>query len=125
MRPDVWAGACSYIRGKPDTGDVDMLILPPPSCIELDSNLTLHEVLQLLRKRGLLLDEMLLRKAPREKGPGSSATFLGLCRHATSPCVRRIDLKWYPRRLARCAACTVPVMLCDWHVCPGPLCFLW
>lgn len=104
---------------------MDMLILPPPSCIELDSNLTLHEVLQLLRKRGLLLDEMLLRKAPREKGPGSSATFLGLCRHATSPCVRRIDLKWYPRRLARCAACTVPVMLCDWHVCPGPLCFLW
>ena len=77
---------------------MDMLILPPPSCIELDSNLTLHEVLQLLRKRGLLLDEMLLSKAPREKGANSSATFLGLCRHATSPCVRRIDLKWYPRR---------------------------
>ena len=37
------------------------------------------------------------REAPSEKGAGS-ATHLGLCRHATSPCARRIDLKWYPRR---------------------------
>ena len=83
---------------------MDMLILPPASCIELDSNLTLHEVLRLLRQRGLLLDEMLLSRAPREKGPSSSATFLGLCCHKTSPCVRRIDLKWYPRRSARRAS---------------------
>lgn len=37
------------------------------------------------------------KEAPSEKDTGS-ATHLGLCRHATSPCVRRIDLKWYPRR---------------------------
>ena len=40
------------------------------------------------------------QKAPSEKGTGS-ATHLGLCRHSTSPCVRRIDLKWYPLRYIR------------------------
>ena len=50
-----------------------------------------------LRAQGLMLEDMMAREAPSEKGYGS-ATFLGLCRHATSPCVRRIDLKWYPRR---------------------------
>ena len=43
--------ACSYIRGKPDTGDVDMLILPPESCIQVDSRLALYELLQILRRR--------------------------------------------------------------------------
>ena len=47
--------------------------------------------------QGLLLDELMSKGPPKEKGPGS-ATFLGLCRHTTSPCIRRIDLKWYPRR---------------------------
>ncbi len=47
--------------------------------------------------QGLMLEDMMAKEAPSEKGYGS-ATFLGLCRHASSPCVRRIDLKWYPRR---------------------------
>ena len=50
--------------------------------------------------QGLLLEDMLHRQAPSEKGFGS-ATHLGLCRHTTSPCVRRLDLKWYPRRCTR------------------------
>lgn len=50
--------------------------------------------------QGLLLDELMSKGPPKEKGPGS-ATFLGLCRHTTSPCIRRIDLKWYPRRWSR------------------------
>lgn len=41
----------SYIRGKPETGDVDMLILPPGSAAEIDSALALHELLSILHKR--------------------------------------------------------------------------
>ncbi len=42
---------CSYIRGKPETGDVDMLILPPESAAAIDSALALHELLRILHKR--------------------------------------------------------------------------
>lgn len=51
--------------------------------------------------QGLLLEDMMVKGPSKEGGPGS-ATFLGLCRHETSPCVRRIDIKWNPRRSATC-----------------------
>ena len=48
---ELLSAGCSYIRGKPDTGDVDMLILPPESCVEVDSRRALYELLQILRRR--------------------------------------------------------------------------
>jgi len=41
----------SYRRGKPMTGDVDMLIAPPPSCNEVDSRQALHAVCTRLRSQ--------------------------------------------------------------------------
>ena len=57
----------------------------------------INTVQMLVPAQGLMLDDMMPKDPPSEKGTGS-ATHLGLCRHSTSPCVRRIDLKWYPRR---------------------------
>jgi hypothetical protein len=41
-------GRCSYIRGKPETGDVDMLILAPASCGDVDSRQLLNDLVHSL-----------------------------------------------------------------------------
>ncbi|KAL3133282.1 hypothetical protein ABBQ38_007162 [Trebouxia sp. C0009 RCD-2024] len=88
----------SYIRGKPMTGDMDFLIMPPPSKEPVASGAVLQALLARLLQQGLLLDEMSpSRPRPRETG---SATWLGLCKPAGSPYVRRIDFKVYPARYA-------------------------
>ena len=38
----------SYIRGKAATGDVDMLILAPPSCGDVDPAQLLHSLITAL-----------------------------------------------------------------------------
>jgi hypothetical protein len=82
----------SYIRGKPDSGDIDMLIALPPSQAECDCSEFLHRLLAALLERGLLLDEC----RPRERhGSARRATFLGVCRTTVSPYARRIDFKVY------------------------------
>ncbi|BDA51434.1 probable DNA polymerase lambda at C-terminar half [Coccomyxa sp. Obi] len=86
----------SYRRGKPMTGDVDMLIAPPPSCGDVDARHALHALCDCLRNKGFLLDDM-AAAAPASRGEGAT-TFMGVARHATSPCARRIDIKFYPRR---------------------------
>ncbi|BDA51429.1 probable DNA polymerase lambda at N-terminal half [Coccomyxa sp. Obi] len=48
----------SYRRGKPMTGDVDMLIAPPPSCGDVDARHALHTFCDCLRNKGFLLDDM-------------------------------------------------------------------
>ncbi|KAL3149104.1 hypothetical protein ABBQ32_001946 [Trebouxia sp. C0010 RCD-2024] len=88
----------SYIRGKPMTGDMDFLIMPPPSRGPVACGAVLQALLARLLQQGLLLDEMSpSRPRPRETG---SATWLGLCKPAGSPYVRRIDFKVYPARYA-------------------------
>ena len=41
----------SYRRGKPMTGDVDMLIAPCPSCGDVDARQALHAVCDCLRNK--------------------------------------------------------------------------
>ena len=54
--------------------------------------------------QGLLLRDVVVSEPAARGGGGSAgghtraATFLGVCRHAISPCVRRFDIKIYPRR---------------------------
>lgn len=61
------------------------------------------------RAQGLLLDDMMpVPGEPVSQGPGA-ATWLGTCRTASSPYVRRLDIKLFPRRCATCKPCTLPV----------------
>ncbi|KAL0035862.1 hypothetical protein WJX77_005685 [Trebouxia sp. C0004] len=86
----------SYIRGKPMTGDIDFLIMAPPSQEPVACGAVLQALLARLLQEGLVVDEMSpSRPRPRETG---SATWLGLCKPPGSPYVRRIDFKVYPAR---------------------------
>lgn len=79
-----------------DAGDIDFLILPPPSRNTLPCGQLLQALLSQLLQQGLLLDEMSPeRPRPRDSG---SATWLGLCKPPGSPFVRRIDFKVYPSK---------------------------
>ena len=80
------------------TGDIDFLIMAPISREPVACGAVLQALLARLLQQGLLLNEMNpSRPRPRDIG---SATWLGLCKPAGSPYVRRIDFKVYP---ARCA----------------------
>ena len=52
--------------------------------------------------QGLLLRDVVVSEPVLRGGNGGgrigAATFLGICWHVTSPCVRRFDIKIYPRR---------------------------
>lgn len=81
-----------------NAGDMDFLIMPPPSREPVACGAVLQALLARLLHQGLLLDEMSPnRPRPRDTG---SATWLGLCRPAGSLYVRRIDFKVYPARSA-------------------------
>lgn len=75
-------------------GDIDFLIMPPPSRSTVACGELLQALLMHLLKKGILLDEMSPER-PRPKESGS-ATWLGLCKPPGSPYVRRIDFKVYP-----------------------------
>eukprot|EP00891_Asterochloris_glomerata_P001994 jgi/Astpho2/1994/Aster-00502 len=95
--------AGSYRRGKPRTGDIDILVIMPPSAQpdpEGAADVTCGELLEALLgsllAQGLLCNELSPDKAqPRHQ---DSVTWLGLCRPQGSDCRRRIDVKVYPRR---------------------------
>ena len=81
---------------EPHAGDIDFLIMPPPDSKPVACGAVLQTLLARLLHQGLLLDEMSPgRPRPRDSG---SATWLGLCKPAGSPYVRRIDFKVYPAR---------------------------
>ena len=79
-------------------GDMDFLIMPPPSREPVACGAVLQALLAGLVQQGLLLDEMSPSR-PRGRDTGS-ATWLGLCKPAGSLHVRRIDFKVYPARSA-------------------------
>ena len=79
-------------------GDMDFLIMPPPSREPVACGAVLQALLACLVQHGLLLDEMSPSR-PRGRDTGS-ATWLGLCKPAGSLYVRRIDFKVYPARSA-------------------------
>ncbi|KAK9820567.1 hypothetical protein WJX72_011724 [[Myrmecia] bisecta] len=88
-------GMGSYLRGKPATGDIDFLIMPPASAGEVAPGPLLQSLLTSLLRKGLLLNELSPGR-PRSVHD-RSATWLGLCKPAGSQYVRRIDIKVYKR----------------------------
>lgn len=72
--------------------------MPPASRASWACGAVLQALLAQLLQKGLLLEEMSPGRA-RPQDPGS-ATWLGLCKPAGSPHVRRIDFKVYPAKWA-------------------------
>ncbi|KAK9865403.1 hypothetical protein WJX84_007229 [Apatococcus fuscideae] len=88
----------SYLRGKPATGDIDFMLVPPASMGKLPCGPLLQRLLKQLLQVGLLVDELeptRLRVPAEHEG---SASWMGIARPAGSPHFRRIDIKVYPRR---------------------------
>ena len=84
----------SFRRGKPESSDVDILIVLPPSLINQDCREFMHQLLCMLSDRGLLVDEM----GPRERhgqGHSSRASWMGVCKLSDISIFRRIDFKLY------------------------------
>eukprot|EP00803_Ostreobium_quekettii_P011413 evm.model.scf_1466.5 EVM.evm.TU.scf_1466.5 scf_1466:21114-29538(-) len=85
----------SYLRGKPRTGDIDVLISPPPldappSCGEI-----LERLLHALLEAGIVTQDMHpARSRVDAQGP---VTWMGVCISKISGCHRRLDIKVYPR----------------------------
>eukprot|EP00884_Botryococcus_braunii_P020197 jgi/Botrbrau1/6861/Bobra.152_2s0020.1 len=85
----------SYCRGKPATGDIDFLIIPPASVG--DANF-MAPLLRYLLKVGLLVDEMgASHISPRLHGKGSSS-WMGVAKPAGLSHHIRIDIKIYPHQ---------------------------
>ena len=85
-------GRMSVLRGRHSCSSAEVVSILKHFC--------------LLHGQGLLLDDM-ASAAPASRGEGA-ATFMGVARHPMSPCARRVDIKFYPRRwgLATNARCT-------------------
>ena len=87
----------SYIRGQSTSGDIDILIVLPPSMsspLSPDNNCGafLGIVLQKLRQIGLLVDEMGIYDP---HGDEEKASWNGVCRLSAEKPHRRIDIKVY------------------------------
>lgn len=92
----------SFKRGKPESSDVDILTVLPPSLINQDCGEFMHQLLCMLCDRGLLVDEM----GPRERhahGHTSRASWMGVCKLSRVSTYRRIDFKLYSWQHAACA----------------------
>lgn len=124
--------------GSHVAGDIDFLIMAPASREPLACGAVLQALLASLLQQGLLLNEMSPNKSrPRDTG---SATWMGLCRPAGSPHVRRIDFKVYPARCDPCShrncwhpkhcsianwcLCLIYICLVCWYNCCGAYCSL-
>ena len=102
--------ACgSYRRGKPVSGDVDILISPSK---ELDSDyLPANALLQLIERlstSGFLTDHLSMPSAAISTLPDSlgglpkeqyRSSYMGVCQLTAQELHRRIDIKIYPRSL--------------------------
>lgn len=84
----------SFCRGAPESSDVDMLIVLPPGLQAQDCGDFQRRLLtRLLRRDGLLLDEMDPTAAPHRAHP-SRTSWMGLCRvPGFGGDARRIDVK--------------------------------
>ena len=88
------SAAGSYIRGKSESSDVDILISLAPSLINIHCGEALHRLLHQLLQKDFLLDEM--RPGDRHGGR-ARASFMGACRipGPRASIARRIDIKVY------------------------------
>ncbi|GAX74898.1 hypothetical protein CEUSTIGMA_g2344.t1 [Chlamydomonas eustigma] len=112
----------SYLSGRKDTSDIDILLAPSPAAVEaagltaphtLAPSALLQAVLNRLREQGWVTrdsehfgaaspkfdeDRRCGNYAPSTSlnDSNSSATFLGVWKGPSSPCARRLDIKVYP-----------------------------
>lgn len=93
----------SYRRGKPESSDIDILIVLPPSLVGHPCGDFLHALLTVLLRSGLLLDELDPKGAKAAHHSPVRASWMGVCRPPCSPAVRRIDFKIYGPRGTACA----------------------
>jgi DNA polymerase lambda len=93
LLPGAKCNACgSYRRGKPTSGDIDILICPPDDMETLD---LLPQLIEDLSRDGLLTDHLTLPSTGvghmREKG---RASYMGICKLPEPGSLhRRIDIK--------------------------------
>ncbi|KAF8056467.1 hypothetical protein HT031_006324 [Scenedesmus sp. PABB004] len=93
----------SYLRGKPDCGDIDIIISPDPAA-GLGSGPLLVATLKWLGRHGHITQDMLpLDHKRATRGPNEPSTWSGVYRGPSSPCHRRIDIKFYHRTQLACA----------------------
>ncbi|GMH43411.1 hypothetical protein BSKO_11333 [Bryopsis sp. KO-2023] len=83
----------SYCRGKPETGDVDILISPPPCDTPPHCCVILQDIQKRLLEMGILTHD--LKRKLRYEEPVS---WMGVCNSPSTNRFRRIDIKVYPRR---------------------------
>lgn len=83
----------SYRRGAAESGDIDILIVLPPSLSHFSCSEFLYGVLSSLLRQNFLLDEMEPLSIDRSMRDKSS--FMSVCRPPGSSHVRRIDIKAY------------------------------
>lgn len=92
LLPNAIALACgSYRRGRPSSGDVDVLITDPDS-EECD---ILPELLRRLHESGFLTNDLTHISDHRM---GRCDSYMGVCRLGEGHLYRRLDIKVYPRR---------------------------
>lgn len=111
IRPTLEIIPCgSYRRGKPDSGDVDILITDRANDdVEFDWHGLIPQICSILSKRDSNLNELdanhppsgvtpflvaHLSMAKRQDG-GEMANYMGICKLVESPYHRRIDIKIY------------------------------
>jgi len=101
------AATGSYGRGKLECGDIDILIVLPPSLAGFNVSNFLHTLLGTLLQSGLLVDELDPRGITRALEGATHvphrASWMGVCRPPCSPAFRRIDFKIYEPHAAACA----------------------
>lgn len=92
----------SYRRGSPESSDVDMLVILPPSLLDQNCGEFLQRLLAELLQRQLLVDEMYpLEKTQKDRV--QRASWMGVCRTPGSKIHRRIDFKLYSNPSLACA----------------------
>lgn len=93
IRPNLNVIACgSYRRGKPDCGDIDILITEPGSnnCAGI-----LSQLLDILKKKGFITDDLAVsHKSPEDED--QREMYSGVCKLQGYQFHRRIDIKVYP-----------------------------
>lgn len=88
--PGAKCNACgSYRRGKPTSGDIDILICPPDDMESID---ILPQLIEDLTDKGFLTDHLSLPSAG--SGGHERASYMGICKLPDDGALhRRIDIK--------------------------------
>ena len=101
----------SFVRGKAETGDIDILVSPPETSLDLTASDFLQEILKELLLENIITmdlhpDRYVFLDAPvsslsvlgrLSRHKEASASWMGVCRSSHLPKHRRIDIKVYQR----------------------------